>query len=227
MALMRPYCAPEEMDSEDFLFMLYTSGSTGKPKGVAHATAGYLLWTSLTVKTVFDLHVGDCYASVADIGWITGHSYIVYGPLANGCSTFMFESVPTYPDAGRYWDMVQRHKITQFYTAPTAIRTLMRSGPEWVKKYDLSSIRMLGSVGEPINPEAWRWYHEHVGGGRCPVADTWWQTETGGIMVSNLPALNDMKPGSAGLPLPGIEVGILGEDGKAVQAPDGGYISLT
>jgi len=206
---MRPYCPPVEMESEDLLFMLYTSGSTGKPKGVAHSTAGYLLWTSLTVRTVFDLHVGDCYASVADIGWITGHSYVVYGPLANGCSTLMFESVPTYPDEGRYWDMVQRHKITQFYTAPTAIRTLMRFGPEKVKKYDRSSLRVLGSVGEPINPEAWRWYYDVVGDKRCPIMDTFWQTETGGFMMTPMPGSHQLKPGSCTLPMFGVDPRVL------------------
>lgn len=206
---MRPYCPPVEMDSEDLLFMLYTSGSTGKPKGVAHASAGYLLWTSLTVRTVFDLHPGDCYASVADIGWITGHSYIIYGPLANGCSTFMFESVPTYPDEGRYWDMVQRHKITQFYTAPTAIRTLMRFGTEKVKKYDRSSLRVLGSVGEPINPEAWRWYYDVVGDKRCPIVDTFWQTETGGFMMTPMPGSHVLKPGSCTLPMFGVDPRVL------------------
>jgi len=206
---MRPYCEPEPMASEDFLFMLYTSGSTGKPKGVAHCTAGYLLWTSLTVRTVFDLHIGDCYCSAADIGWITGHSYVVYGPLANGVSTLMFESVPTYPDAGRYWDMVQRHKITQFYTAPTAIRTLMRFGNEFVKKYDRSSLRILGSVGEPINPEAWRWYYDVVGDRRCPIMDTFWQTETGGFMMTPMPGSHIMKPGSCTLPMFGVDPRVL------------------
>jgi acetyl-CoA synthetase len=208
-ASMRPYCPCEPMDSEDFLFMLYTSGSTGKPKGVAHCTAGYLLWTSFTVRTVFDVHVGDCYASVADIGWITGHSYIIYGPLCNGASTFMFESVPTYPDAGRYWDMVQRHKITQFYTAPTAIRTLMRFGDDCVKKYDRSSLRVLGSVGEPINPEAWRWYYDVVGDKKCPIMDTFWQTETGGFMMTPMPGSHMMKPGSCTLPFFGVDPRVL------------------
>jgi len=208
-ASMRPYCPCEEMDSEDYLFMLYTSGSTGKPKGVAHCTAGYLLWTQLTSKVVFDIHPGDCYASVADIGWITGHSYIIYGPLANGASTFMFESVPTYPDAGRYWDMVQRHKITQFYTAPTAIRTLMKSGPDWVKKYDRSSLRVLGSVGEPINPEAWRWYYDVVGDKKCPIMDTFWQTETGGFMMTPMPGSHVQKPGSCTLPFFGVDPRVL------------------
>mmetsp|Transcript_145053 Transcript_145053/g.267433 ORF Transcript_145053/g.267433 Transcript_145053/m.267433 type:complete len:686 (+) Transcript_145053:1-2058(+) len=208
MAVMRPYCVCEPMDSEDYLFMLYTSGSTGKPKAVAHSTAGYLLWTALTTKYVFDVHIGDCYACVADIGWITGHSYIIYGPLTNGASTFMFESVPTYPDAGRYWDMVQRHKITQFYTAPTAIRILMKTGEAIVKKYDRSSLRILGSVGEPINPEAWRWYYDVVGDKRCPIMDTFWQTETGGIMLTPLPSLM-LKPGSCALPFFGVEPKVL------------------
>eukprot|EP00405_Crypthecodinium_cohnii_P022392 CAMPEP_0206482298 /NCGR_PEP_ID=MMETSP0324_2-20121206/38807_1 /ASSEMBLY_ACC=CAM_ASM_000836 /TAXON_ID=2866 /ORGANISM="Crypthecodinium cohnii, Strain Seligo" /LENGTH=661 /DNA_ID=CAMNT_0053960251 /DNA_START=69 /DNA_END=2054 /DNA_ORIENTATION=- len=206
---MRPFCPQEDMDSEDPLFMLYTSGSTGKPKGVVHCTGGYLLWTALTVKTVFDLQEDDVYASVADIGWITGHSYIIYGPLANGVTTFMFESVPTYPDCGRYWDMVQRHKITQFYTAPTAIRTLMRFGDEPVKKYDRSSLKVLGSVGEPINPEAWRWYYNVVGDKKCPIVDTFWQTETGGHMLTPLPGSHVMKPGSCTLPMLGVEPRVL------------------
>jgi len=208
-ASMRPYCPCEDMDSEDYLFMLYTSGSTGKPKGVAHCTAGYLLWTSFTQRVVFDVHPGDNFASVADVGWITGHSYIVYGPLCNGASTFMFESVPTYPDPGRYWDMVQRHKITQFYTAPTAIRTLMKSGEEHVKKYDRSSLRVLGSVGEPINPEAWRWYYDVVGDKKCPIMDTFWQTETGGFMMTPMPGSHMMKPGSCTLPFFGVDPRVL------------------
>mmetsp|Transcript_15587 Transcript_15587/g.28125 ORF Transcript_15587/g.28125 Transcript_15587/m.28125 type:complete len:659 (-) Transcript_15587:101-2077(-) len=218
MALMRPYCPCEPMDSEDYLFMLYTSGSTGKPKGVAHGTAGYLLWTTLTTKYVFDVHVGDCYASVADIGWITGHSYIIYGPLSNGASTFMFESVPTYPDAGRYWDMVERHKITQFYTAPTAIRTLMKTGPEIVKKYDRSSLRVLGSVGEPINPEAWRWFYDVVGDKKCPIMDTFWQTETGGHMMTPMPGSHMLKPGSCTLPMFGVDPKVLDPaSGKVIE----------
>mmetsp|Transcript_7866 Transcript_7866/g.13781 ORF Transcript_7866/g.13781 Transcript_7866/m.13781 type:complete len:659 (-) Transcript_7866:104-2080(-) len=218
MALMRPYCPCEPMDSEDYLFMLYTSGSTGKPKGVAHGTAGYLLWTTITTKYVFDVHVGDCYASVADIGWITGHSYIIYGPLSNGASTFMFESVPTYPDAGRYWDMVERHKITQFYTAPTAIRTLMKTGPEIVKKYDRSSLRVLGSVGEPINPEAWRWFYDVVGDKKCPIMDTFWQTETGGHMMTPMPGSHMLKPGSCTLPMFGVDPKVLDPaTGKVIE----------
>lgn len=183
----RPYCPAEPMDSEDILFLLYTSGSTGAPKGVAHSTAGYLLWTSLTHKYVFDLREEDVFACVADCGWITGHSYIVYGPLCNGATSVMFESTPLYPDASRYWDMVETHKITQFYTAPTAIRALIKYGKDPVNKHDLSSLRVLGSVGEPINPEAWRWYHEVVGKERCSIVDTYWQTETGGHMVTPLP----------------------------------------
>jgi len=205
----KPYCPPESMDSEDTLFFLYTSGSTGKPKGVAHTTAGYMLYTTMTHRYVFDYRPGDIYACVADCGWITGHSYIVYGPLSNGATTVMFESTPLYPDAGRYWDLVQRHKITQFYTAPTAIRALMRHGTEPLEKYDLSSLRVLGSVGEPINPEAWKWYFENVGKGRCAIVDTYWQTETGGIIVTPLPGCTPMKPGSCSRPFFGIELAVL------------------
>ena len=204
MAKERPFCAPEPMTGEEPLFLLYTSGSTGKPKGMMHTTAGYLLWASFTHHYTFDYHVGEIYACVADIGWITGHSYIVYGPLANGGTTVMFESLPTYPDAGRYWDLVQRHKINQFYTAPTAIRALMKFGNEPMKKYDLSSLRVLGTVGEPINPEAWRFFFEEVGKGRCVIVDTFWQTETGGHMITNLPGCQPMKPGSASLPMFGV-----------------------
>ncbi len=205
----RPYCPPESMDSEDTLFYLYTSGSTGKPKGLAHTTAGYMLYTTLTHRYVFDYRPGDVYACVADCGWITGHSYIVYGPLSNGATTLMFESTPLYPDAGRYWDLVQRHKVTQFYTAPTAIRALMRHGTKPLEPYDLSSLRVLGTVGEPINPEAWKWYYENVGKSRCAIVDTYWQTETGGIIVTPLPGATDMKPGSATLPFFGIQLEIL------------------
>jgi acetyl-CoA synthetase len=200
----RPYCPCEPMDSEDLLFLLYTSGSTGKPKAVAHTTAGYLLYASMTHKYIFDVHAGDVWACMADLGWITGHTYGVYGPLVNGNSTFLFESIPTYPNAGRYWDVVARHKITHFYTAPTALRTLMKFGDEFVKQHDRSSLRVLGSVGEPINPEAWRWYYEIIGEGRCPIIDSYWQTETGGIVVAPL-ACRTLKPGSATLPFFGID----------------------
>ena len=191
----RPYCPCEWMDSEDPLFILYTSGSTGRPKGLLHTTAGYSLYAMVTTARSFDLQKGDTFACVADAGWITGHSYIVYGPLLNGMSAFMFEGTPLYPDSGRYWDMIQRHNITSFYTAPTAIRSLMRFGDEVPKKYDLSSLRVLGTVGEPINPEAWRWYYEVIGGERCSVVDTYWQTETGGHVITNLPGITPMKPG--------------------------------
>ena len=204
MRNFRPYCPCEEMDSEDLLFLLYTSGSTGKPKAIAHTTGGYLLYAAVTVKYIFDLHADDNWACMADLGWITGHTYGVYGPLVNGNSTFLFDSVPTYPDAGRYWDCVQRHKLTHFYTAPTALRTLMKFGDDYVKNHDLSSLRVLGSVGEPINPEAWRWYFATVGQQRCPIMDTYWQTETGGIVIAPL-ACRAMKPGSATKPFFGID----------------------
>jgi acetyl-CoA synthetase len=212
----RPFCPIEHMDSEDTLFLLYTSGSTGKPKGVAHTTAGFLLHAAMTHRYVFDYHPGDVYACVADIGWITGHTYVLYGPLCNGATTVLFESIPTFPDAGRYWEMVERLKITQFYTSPTAIRAVAREGNAFVDKYDRSSLRVLGSVGEPINPEAWRWYYEEVGESRCPVVDTWWQTETGGIMISPLPGVTPLKPGSATLPFFGVEPVVLDEQGKEV-----------
>jgi acetyl-CoA synthetase len=212
----RPFCPIEHMDSEETLFLLYTSGSTGKPKGVAHTTAGYLLQAALTHRYVFDYHDGDIYACVADIGWITGHSYVVYGPLANGATTVLFESIPTYPDAGRYWEMVERLKINQFYTAPTAIRAIAREGDAFVTKYDRSSLKVLGSVGEPINPEAWRWYYHVVGEDRCPVVDTWWQTETGGILITPLPGCTPLKPGSATLPFFGIEPVVLDLQGNEV-----------
>lgn len=213
----RPYAPSEPMDSEDLLFLLYTSGSTGKPKGVAHATGGYLVHAALSHQLVFDLREDDVYACVADIGWITGHSYVVYGPLANGATTVMFESIPTYPDPSRYWDLVERHKVTIFYTAPTAIRAVMREGDQWLDRHDRSSLRVLGSVGEPINPEAWRWYHDKVGAGKCPIVDTWWQTETGGILISPLAGASDLKPGSATLPVPGIRPVVLDEKGEEVE----------
>ena len=198
-------CPPEEMSAEDPMFILYTSGSTGKPKGVLHTTGGYMVYASMTHHYVFDYQDGDVYWCTADVGWVTGHSYILYGPLANGATTLMFEGVPTYPDSGRFWQVVEKHKVSIFYTAPTAIRALMREGDEPVKKWDRSSLRLLGSVGEPINPEAWMWYHEVVGDGRCPIVDTWWQTETGGILITPLPGATTTKPGSATLPFFGIE----------------------
>ncbi len=210
-------CEPEVMESEDPLFILYTSGSTGKPKGVQHTTAGYMIYTALTHRIIFDYHQGDIWWCTADIGWVTGHSYIVYGPLANGATTVMFEGIPTYPNAGRFWDVVDRLKVTQFYTAPTAIRALMSCGNEFPDKYDLSTLRVLGSVGEPINPEAWRWYHKHVGKDRCPIVDTWWQTETGGILITPLPGCTPTKPGSATFPFFGVKpVVIEAETGKVV-----------
>lgn len=217
MLAERPYCPIEHTDSEDTLFLLYTSGSTGKPKGVAHTTAGYLLFAALTHKYVFNYNEGDIFACVADIGWITGHTYVVYGPLANGGTTVLFESIPTYPDAGRYWEMVERLKITHFYTAPTAIRAIQREGNEYVKKYNRSSLKLLGSVGEPINPETWRWYYEVVGGSRCPIVDTWWQTETGGIMITPLPAATPTKPGSATFPFFGVEPVLMTPEGEEIK----------
>lgn len=205
MALQRPVCPAEVMDAEDTLFRLYTSGSTGTPKGIEHATGGYLVYAAMTHRHVFDLQPGDVYACVADIGWITGHSYVVYGPLANGATTTLFESVPTYPDPGRYWEMVERLGVTQFYTSPTAIRLLMQFSDDFVTRYDRSSLRVLGSVGEPINPEAWKWYHELVGEKRCSIVDTWWQTETGGIMMTPLPGDTDAIPGFAMRPFFGVE----------------------
>tara|TARA_B110000438_G_scaffold28289_1_gene27296 strand:- start:993 stop:2969 length:1977 start_codon:yes stop_codon:yes gene_type:complete len=211
-------CEPESMDAEDPLFILYTSGSTGKPKGVQHTVGGYMVFTSMTHKYIFDYHKGDIWWCTADIGWVTGHSYIVYGPLANGATTVMFEGVPTYPDAGRFWDVVDRLKVTQFYTAPTAIRALMSHGTDIPNKYNLSTLRVLGSVGEPINPEAWRWYHKNIGRERCPIVDTWWQTETGGILISPLPGCTPTKPGSATFPFFGVKPIIIEvETGKILE----------
>ena len=213
-------CPCEVMKAEDPLFILYTSGSTGKPKGVVHTTGGYAVWTETTFRYVFDYREGEIYWCTADIGWVTGHSYIVYGPLQNGATALMFEGVPNYPDHSRFWQVVDKHKVNIFYTAPTAIRALMREGDEHVDKHDLSSLRVLGSVGEPINPEAWRWYHDHVGHGSAPIVDTWWQTETGGIMITTLPGAHGMKPGSAGRPFFGIAPQLVDNDG-AVLADEG------
>jgi len=219
-------CDAEPMDAEDVLYLLYTSGTTGKPKGIVHTTAGYLVGTSATHRYIFDVKENDVYWCTADIGWVTGHSYIVYGPLANGTTSLMYEGSPDYPDRGRFWDIVQKYGVNIFYTAPTAIRTFMRWGREWPQKYDLTSLRLLGTVGEPINPEAWVWYHEHIGRERCPIVDTWWQTETGMIMISPLPALTATKPGSATRPFPGVDAEVLDEKGERVGPGGGGYLVL-
>ena len=226
MAAADPVCAPEPMDSEQLLFLLYTSGTTGKPKGIMHTSGGYLTQVAFTHKYVFDLHDDDVYWCTADVGWVTGHSYIVYGPLANGATQVMYEGVPNHPANDRFWAIIEKYGVTKFYTAPTAIRTFMKWGVEEPAKHDLSSLRVLGSVGEPINPEAWMWYHEHIGGGRCPVVDTWWQTETGGIMISPLPGATTTKPGSATFPLPGIGAELVDETGIRVEH-GGGYLTLT
>ena len=210
-------CPPEEMDAEDPLFILYTSGSTGKPKGVLHTTGGYLLFAAMTHKYVFDYHDGDVYWCTADIGWVTGHTYIVYGPLANGATTLMFEGIPTYPDASRFWQVIDKHQVNQFYTAPTAIRALMRSGEELVKTTSRNSLKLLGTVGEPINPEAWEWYYHVVGNSRCPIVDTWWQTETGGHLITPLPGAIDTKPGSATKPFFGVQPEIVDEQGNILE----------
>ena len=219
-------CPCAEMGAEDPLFILYTSGSTGKPKGVLHTTGGYAVWTATTFHYVFDYQPGDIYWCTADIGWVTGHSYIVYGPLQNGATSLMFEGVPNHPDVSRLWDMVERHQVNIFYTAPTAIRALMREGDAPVRKHDLSSLKLLGTVGEPINPEAWRWYHQQVGGGAAPIVDTWWQTETGGIMITTLPGAHDMKPGSAGKPFFGIAPQLLDADGQILDGPAEGNLAI-
>ncbi len=221
MAAANPYCAYTEVGAEDPLFILYTSGSTGKPKGVVHTSGGYLVFAAMTHQYTFDYHEGDIFWCTADVGWVTGHSYIVYGPLANGATTVMFEGVPTYPDAGRFWAVCAKHKVNQFYTAPTAIRALMAHGPEPVAKHDLSSLRLLGTVGEPINPEAWNWYNDHVGKGRCPIVDTWWQTETGGHLITPLPGAIPAKPGSATKPFFGVKPVVLeAESGKEVTTTE-------
>ncbi len=226
MAKASADCPPEPMNAEDPLFILYTSGSTGKPKGVVHTTAGYLLHVALTTKYVFDIHDTDIFWCTADIGWVTGHSYIVYGPLSNGFTSVMFEGVPTYPDAGRFWQIVEKFKVTQFYTAPTAIRSLIRLGDEWPNKYDLSSLKTLGSVGEPINPEAWMWYHKVIGKERCPIVDTWWQTETGGHLITPLPGAHTLKPGSASRPFFGVEPVVLRDDGTECGPNEGGKLCI-
>ncbi|WP_228237473.1 acetate--CoA ligase [Allomuricauda sp. M10] len=210
-------CSPEIMNSEDPLFILYTSGSTGRPKGMVHTTGGYMVYTAYTFKNVFQYKEEDIYWCTADIGWITGHSYIVYGPLANGATTVMFEGVPSYPDFGRFWEVVQKHKVTQFYTAPTAIRALAKENLDFVTKYDLSSLKVLGTVGEPINEEAWHWYNDHVGDKKCPIVDTWWQTETGGILISPIPYSTPTKPTYATLPMPGIQPALMDENGKEIK----------
>ena len=226
-AKVSPDCKPEEMNAEDPLFILYTSGSTGKPKGVLHTTGGYLVYASFTHQYVFDYHEGDIYWCTADVGWVTGHSYIVYGPLANGATTLMFEGVPNYPDASRFWEVCDKHKVNIFYTAPTAIRALMREGEEPVQKCKLNSLRLLGSVGEPINPEAWLWYHRVIGKHRCPIVDTWWQTETGGILISPLPGATRLKPGSATRPLPGIMPEIVDANGNVLDGECEGNLCIS
>ncbi|SEA15669.1 acetate--CoA ligase [Rubrimonas cliftonensis] len=220
MERVSDHCEPVAVNAEDPLFILYTSGSTGKPKGVVHSSGGYLLYAAMTHEYVFDVKDDDVYWCTADVGWVTGHSYIVYGPLANGATTVMFEGVPTYPDAGRFWEVCAKHGVTIFYTAPTAIRALMAKGVEFVQKHDLSKLRLLGSVGEPINPEAWHWYNKNVGGERCPIVDTWWQTETGGILISPLPGAVAAKPGSATLPFFGVRPVVLDEKGEEIAATE-------
>ena len=220
-------CPAEDMDAEDPLFILYTSGSTGKPKGVLHTTGGYLLYASLTHKYVFDCHDDDVYWCTADVGWITGHSYMTYGPMANAATSLVYEGIPTYPHSGRFWELVERYKVSLFYTAPTVLRSLMREGNEPVQKYDRSSLRVLGSVGEPINADAWNWYHQVVGEGRCPIVDTWWQTETGGIMITPLPGATELKPGSATRPFFGIVPALLDSDGKEAEGEASGNLVIT
>ena len=226
MANASPFCEPEEMDAEDPLFILYTSGSTGKPKGVLHTTAGYLLYTMMTLKYCFDIKDEDLWWCTADIGWVTGHSYIVYGPLGLGATSLMFEGVPNYPEPDRFWEIVEKYRVSIFYTAPTAIRAIMKNGDEWPNKRDLSSLRLLGSVGEPINPEAWIWYYQVIGKERCPIVDTWWQTETGGFMIAPIPGAMPMKPGSAARPFFGVDPVILRQDGTETDVNEGGHLYI-
>jgi acetyl-CoA synthetase len=226
MSIASDECAAEPLDSEHPLYLLYTSGTTGKPKGILHTTGGYSVATYITSKWVFDLNDEDVFWCTADIGWVTGHSYVVYGPLQNGATVLMYEGGPTYPQPDRFWEMIDRHKVTVFYTAPTAIRALMRLGEQWPAKHSMKSLRLLGSVGEPINPEAWMWYRSYIGHDRCPIVDTWWQTETGAIMISPIPGATPTKPGSCTRPLPGIKVEVVTREGKAVPAGSGGYLVI-
>lgn len=226
MANVDSACPAAELDSEHPLYILYTSGTTGKPKGILHTTAGYLLQAHLTTKWVFDLKDEDIYWCTADIGWVTGHSYVVYGPLSNGATVLMYEGAPNHPEADRFWDIIERHRVNILYTAPTAIRAFIKWGEQWPLKHDLSSLRLLGTVGEPINPEAWIWYHQIIGKGKCPIVDTWWQTETGAIMITSLPGATPTKPGSATKPFPGIEMAVLTREGQEVGANEGGYLVI-
>ncbi|MFC2022645.1 acetate--CoA ligase, partial [Chloroflexota bacterium] len=220
------YCEPEEMDAEDPLFILYTSGSTGKPKGVLHTQAGYLLYTYQTFKWIFDVKDEHTFWCTADIGWVTGHSYCVYGPMSFGATSLIFEGIPTYPHPDRFWDVVEKYQVNILYTAPTVLRSLMKEGDEWVNKHEMNSLRVLGSVGEPINPEAWMWYYNVIGKGKCPIVDTWWQTETGGVLITPLPGATPIKPGSATLPFPGVEAAVLREDGSTAGVNEGGYLVI-